>query len=327
MGLSRQTLIAAAAAAVALAAQLGQTSAAGSGTAAASDSWAVIAQRMAAPWPKLQHPNGTFPAYNYARASGFLPYGESMLGYGLLQTGLADGRRDEVHAGLRAIGFASRALLRRGSPSVFENLALAASYNVARARILGDRLFAELRPTLERALRAIRPVWNGSGKRYFNKFLVEAVAWLELTRSGLRSDIPGTVLANAAASRDAAMHLVNDGLGRLRFGLRTTGSGDERALILSDLPWNPAAYQGLSLGMLARAITLLGPDAAPGAHQVLREVANASWEMSGPDGDLAYYGRSQEEAWALGLTAYGAQVAAQGATDAQALRYGAVADR
>src|SRR5437588_12309254 len=91
-------------------------------------SWHQTAQRVAAPWPAIQTAKGTFPAYNYAKASGFLPYGESMLGYGLLQSGLAGGDRRQIGSGLRAIGYASRALLRRGSPSVFENLALAASY-------------------------------------------------------------------------------------------------------------------------------------------------------------------------------------------------------
>jgi hypothetical protein len=79
--------------------------------------------------------------------------------------------------------------------------------------------------------------------------------------------------------------------------------------------------------MYAHAIKLLGPDASPRAWHILRAVANASWELAGPDGDLAYYGRSQEEAWVLGLTAYGAEVAADGATDDQASRFRALAAR
>src|SRR5205823_6019968 len=132
----------------------------------------------------------------------------------------------------------SQALLRRGSPSVFENMALAASYNLARRELPNDAAFAAVRPVLERALRAIRPVWSGSDHHYFNKYLVEAVAWLELVRTGLHSS-----------------------------------------------------------------------------------------ELTGPDGDLAYYGRSQEEAWALGLTAYGAEVAVDGASEDQARRYRALAVR
>src|SRR3954454_14723433 len=292
---------------------------------AAPSEWSQAAQRMAVVLPGLQRHNGTFPAYNYAGASGELPYGEAMTGYGLVDAGIAAGDVRELHAGLRSIGFAAGALLRRGSPSVFENLALAAAYNRARAAVPDDRVFKSLRPKLERALRAIRPVWNGTNRRYFNKYLVEAVAWLELERTHLHSSTPGTVLARPGRARDVAADLVNRLIGSPALGFKYTGGGERRALILSDLPFNPAAYQGLSLGMLARAIKLLGHDASPHAWRVLRAVANASWELAGPDGDLAYYGRSQEEAWVLGLTAYGAEVAADRATAGQASRYRAVA--
>jgi hypothetical protein len=296
-------------------------------TAATSADWQSAAQRQAHVLADVQNPNGTFPPYNFAHASGVEPYGESMVGYGLIEAGLADGNVHELHAGLRAVDFAAAQLLRRGSPSVFENLALAASYSRVRSAAPGDPEFAAIRPRLERALRAIRPVWSGSGRRYFNKYLVEAVAWLELEHSGLRSTTPGTVLAAPGRARKAVALLVNRRIGSRRLGFEYTGTGERRALILSDLPWNPAAYQGLSLGMYARAIKLLGSDASPRAWQVLRTVANASWELTGPDGDLAYYGRSQEEAWALGLTAYGAEVATQGASADQTSRFRALAAR
>ena len=50
---------------------------------------------MAEPWPDLQNADGTFPDYVEGGAPGFgARYGESMLGYGLLRTGVrADGRR------------------------------------------------------------------------------------------------------------------------------------------------------------------------------------------------------------------------------------------
>src|SRR5205814_5230806 len=100
MGLSRNTLIATALSAAVLMSQAGHTTAA-TAPAEPNGSWSAIAERMAAPWPALRDKYGTFPAYNYAKASGELPYGESMLGYGLLQTGLADGDMREVHTGLR----------------------------------------------------------------------------------------------------------------------------------------------------------------------------------------------------------------------------------
>ena len=39
-------------------------------------------------------------------------------------------------------------------------------------------------------------------------------------------------------------------------------------------------------------------------------MANASTWLTAPDGDLAYFGRNQEQAWALGGTVYGSEVAA-----------------
>ena len=53
-------------------------------TVAASSDWSQAAQNMAVVLPSLQRANGTFPAYNYAKASGELPYGEAMVGYGLV---------------------------------------------------------------------------------------------------------------------------------------------------------------------------------------------------------------------------------------------------
>src|SRR4051812_7525725 len=103
-----------------------------SAPAASSPGWQSAAQRQASVLTRVQNADGTFPAYNFARASGVLPYGESMVGYGLVEAGVADGNVHELHAGLRAVDFAAQQLLRRGSPSVFENLALAATYNRVR---------------------------------------------------------------------------------------------------------------------------------------------------------------------------------------------------
>ncbi|MEA2480104.1 MAG: hypothetical protein QOJ07_2026, partial [Thermoleophilaceae bacterium] len=85
------------------------------------------------------------------------------------------------------------------------------------------------------------------------------------------------------------------------------GSGP---FVLSDPPDNPLAYQALSLGLYARAVELLGDGAGPAARQTLRRVVRASLLAAAPDGDLAYFGRSQGEIWALPATAYGAEVAA-----------------
>jgi hypothetical protein len=78
------------------------------------------------------------------------------------------------------------------------------------------------------------------------------------------------------------------------------------AFVLSDPPDNPLVYQGLSFGFYARAIQMLGDRAAPAARRTLVQIARASLLVTAPDGDLAYFGRNQEEAWGLGGTALGA---------------------
>ena len=289
----------------------------GSGIAVAAET--SITADMADAWMGFQRPGGGFVTPS--------AYGDAMLGYGMLEVGLREGDRGMQRAALRALAAASRSLMRRGSPSAFENLALAAGYNVARTHLQGDRTFMAVRPTWQRALRRITQRWSTSGRRYFNKYLVEAVATLELTRTGLRSGVDGAVLRYPARARALAVRFVNAQLASQHGIFRATLVRGHAALILSDPPWNPVAYHGLSLGMLARAIELLGPDASPHAHRTLRRAAYASWALVAPDGDLAYYGRSQEQAWVLGLTAYGAEVASRFAPQPDAARLTALAHR
>jgi hypothetical protein len=106
-------------------------------------------------------------------------------------------------------------------------------------------------------------------------------------------------------------------------------SGGAVAALLSDRPEYPLAYQGLSMAFYARALELMGSRATERSYELLRRLAHASWLLTAPDGDLAYAGRSQEESWALSMTAYGAEVAARlprvGA--GTAARWRALADR
>jgi hypothetical protein len=146
----------------------------------------------------------------------------------------------------------------------------------------------------------VRPIHLG-GPRDGNKHLVEVVAHLELLRSGLTSEASGAVLADPAAAAERVRFLLEERLPRARRG-RTS-------MLLSDPPANPLAYHALSVGMLARACAL-----APCSRRtlaVLDATRRASWVLTAPDGDLAYTGRSQEQAWALALTAYGAPEVAE----------------
>ena len=289
----------------------------GAGVAVAAQT--SITADMAQAWLPFQQAGGGFDAES--------AYGDAMLGYGLLDVGLREGDAAMQHAGLRALAAASTRVVQRGSPSAFENLALAAAYNLARTQLGSDRTFVAVRPVWEQALRRITQRWSTSGRRYFNKYLVEAVATLELTRTGLRSREDGAVLRHPARARAHAVRFVNAQLASQHSIFRATAVRGHASLVLSDPPWNPLAYHGLSLGMLARAIEILGPEASRHAHTTLRRAAYASWTLMAPDGDLAYYGRSQEQAWVLGLTAYGAETASKFAPRPDAARLIAVARR
>ena len=50
-----------------------------------------LCREMAAPWPGLQFANGTYPDYlHHDEAPASTRYGEAMLGYGLLMTGVRE---------------------------------------------------------------------------------------------------------------------------------------------------------------------------------------------------------------------------------------------
>src|SRR5207249_1692800 len=93
-------------------------------------------------------------------------------------------------------------------------------------------------------------------------------------------------------------------------------------------PSLPLSYHALASGFLARAVQLLGNHAPAQARSLLRAATNGSWAFASPAGGVGYIGRSQDEAWTLPLTAYGAEVSAAqpgvaGATGAVRLGAGA----
>lgn len=61
--------------------------------------------------------------------------------------------------------------------------------------------------------------------------------------------------------------------------------------------------------------------------ETLRQVAHCSRAIAAPDGDLAYFGRSQQQAWSPALTAYGALSAAAISRPAVAQRLRGLAAR
>jgi hypothetical protein len=268
--------------------------------------WRAEARALAAPWPKIQRPTGNLPDYLdglVGTGEEGTRYGDSLTGYGLLQTGLREHDDEAIAAGIRAVDYATSDQRAWPTPSVFETMAVAGSYNLARVQLAADPRFAASRAQWERWLRRVRTVRLHYVNRYGNHWLVDAISVLELERSGIRSNRGGTVLGTGrtTAVREA-VRLINTRVPKM--------VPDSGPFVLSDPPDNPLAYQALSLALYARAIDLLGNRAGPAARQTLRRVVRASVLVAAPDGDLAYFGRSQGEIWALPATAYGAEVAA-----------------
>jgi hypothetical protein len=277
--------------------------------AARAEDTAGLAREVAASWPELQRDDGSF--YDYLKPYGGGRYSEAMLGLALLQVGLREGDDRLVGSGLRGVGFAlAHGERQLADPSVFETFALVTAYNLARGRLTGDPRFEALRPTWEEWLRRVRPAFLGRPRGgFFNKHLVEACAWLELWATGLRSADPAAVLFDPQRSARVAISFVNRDVPRLTS--RSSGVVWGRgARLLADPTPAPLAYHALSLGLLARAVDRLGTLASPAAHRTLAEAAWGTWGLMGPDGDVAYTGRSQDHVWALAFTAYGTVLAA-----------------
>jgi hypothetical protein len=274
---------------------------------------------------RVQKRNGHFRSF----FGGGTRYGDAAMGYGLLQTGLRDHDRRMAHAGLRAITYGVRRSGLHANASVFEDMAVASAYNLARPALRRDPKWRRDKPVWAAFLRTRHLMCLEVPGYYANHCLVNAVTVLELDRSGLRSQDPLAIVGpGRAAARQAAVALVNERLP----AMAAAGSvevGSAPAFVLSDPPDEPLAYQGLSVGMYAHAIDLLGAQAAPAARRTLAAVALASWALAGPDGDVGYFGRSQEEAWALSGTALGAAAAERlpGTGPGRAAKLHALADR
>ena len=296
--------------------------------AAPPDRWNAVAAEIAAPWPALQRSNGHFRDYVTRRAPSRDrdDYGDALLGYGLLQRAARTGDARLRDTGLRAIRFALRS---RGSTAVapFRYFAIAAAYNLAKRRFRTAPLFRSARPRWERVMKRLKILRVGRGE-VTNKSLVEAVQILELARTGLRSKRRGTILNDPRRSVRLVRRLLGRDLPRAARPFERASGRAGRTAMIGDFTSVPLAYHALASGFLARSIDLLGRRAPARARRLLRRSADASWALAGPDGDVSYWGRSQEQAWTLSLTAYGAETAArQPGGGARAARYRALSTR
>jgi hypothetical protein len=297
-----------------------------------SSDWRALAEEIASPWPDLQKGEGELIDYmdeytNPGGKPGGTRYGDALMGYALIQTGIRAGKRAWIDTGIRSISWATDPNRyfppgARSDDSVFEQWGVAAAYNLARTHLRGDGGWERHRERWETWLRKQRTVRFGTGRRFSNHDLVEAVMVLELLDTGLTSSELDTVVG---PGRDQAMAQVL----RLVNTVAPLVVGERNPAFLSDPPDMPAAYHALSFGLYAHLVSRLGGRATERARIVVRRSADGSWRMAAPDADQAMWGRSQELVWAYPAAAYGASIAA-GLPDtsaADAARYREVVDR
>ena len=283
----------------------------GRGSGAPGTPVAAFIDQLAAPWPRIQRPQGGHnPGQYHEPVSGGTRYGDSLEGYTEIVTGLRTRRPELIHSGLLALRFGVGRAPLRARPSVFESLSIAGAYNLARVHFPNDPLFVSQRARWEAFLRQVKLIKLPATTYFGNHWLIEAVEVEELLRTGLRSSDRYAVLGGQRAyAARLSTDLVNKRIPAMaRAASVPTPIGP--AFVLSDPPDNPLVYQGLSFGFYARAIQMLGDRATPAARETLVRIARASLLATAPDGDLAYFGRNQEECWGLAATALGAWQAA-----------------
>ena len=274
------------------------------------------ADRIAVAWPERQTRDGNFvdPVTRKA-ARG---YGVAMLGHALLEAGSRRDDRELVRAGVRALN--TELDKPPGERGVFDLLAVAAAYRFGTTRLA-------LSPDVKRAkagwanwLRTTGPPALDAGIAgciespgcFHNHEAVEADADLALLATRLTSGVPGTKLADAAGTRAAAAELVGTELpGALDTGGRSTGPGPRRGLgVIDDANTYPLAYDQLSTAMLGDTTLGLGRGAPAEALRSFRRALEAIAAFAGPDGDVAYVGRRQQQSWALAATVLAARAGA-----------------
>jgi hypothetical protein len=283
----------------------------------ARSSRADLARDVAASVAAHQSRSGRYANY-VARYPGFQHhtyshYAEGLLGYAVLEAGIRAGDRRLIQSGLRALLFAvrKREQIFPGQEE-FETLGVASAFELIEStRVVHDPLYRRYRPDFVRWLGERHRTEAGLYSQYSNHQLVDAVAVLALVKTGLRSRDRRAVLGgDRANSVRAVRRMINVQIPALA-GRFTRGTGATRTALLGDPPSNALAYHGLTMGLYARAITLMRPAASARARATLRRMANAAWALAAPDGMLAYHGRSQEAIWALAGAAYGADAAAK----------------
>jgi hypothetical protein len=274
-----------------------------------------------APWLTTQTANG-----NFKRPSGTPAidgYGNAGIAYGMLQEAARTGDRKYLKAAMKTFSWINRTRLPMNG--VFYQMFSAAAYNFARKNFASSSYFKSIRVAWANKLRRF-PYQKGTlGSRYhYNKNLVEALEVIELYNTGLRGNATNAILRDRKVAIRRALRLI-DVLIPARVANYTESVGatqgwpfNTTVADMSDPPDNPPAYNSFVAGLYARAYHELAPGfRTERMRQTAETMIRGVIARTAPDGDIAFDGRSQEQAWALSTAAYAAWSASTFATGAE----------
>lgn len=270
------------------------------------------------PWLTTQTKNG-----NFDRPSGTPAidgYGNAGIAYGMLQEAARTGDMTYLKSGMRTFSWITKT--RQPMNGVFYQMFSASAYNFARANFASRPEFRRIRVAWANQLRRFPYQRGVLGTRYhYNKNLVEALEVIELYNTGLVGNARNAILRDRKLALRRALKLIDRLIpARVENYTQAVGVGQgwpfaTTVADMSDPPSNPPAYNAFVAGVYMRAYQQLAPGLRTErmrrtAETLIRGVVG----RTAPDGDIAFDGRSQEQAWALSLAGYAAWSAASFAT-------------
>ena len=292
----------------------------------AAERMSRLAGRIAAPWVDRRDPESGLFVDPITGGAGY-GYGPAMLAEVLIREGAQRGDRRMLHAGLRALSSNAARAVDDGEPgNPLELFAIASAYRWAEHNLADDAEWKRYAAGPRRYLATWESAAVGdaaaacfaSATCWNNYKIVEASAVLLLLDTGVEPASPRARLADRERARAGALSILTHDLPRA-IGREAEARGRTGTLsglgILSDQPSYPLAYHAMSVAALARALALLGDDAPAEAREHFRAAMLAEASFMGPDGDVAFLGRAQQESWALGATAYAGEACARRVTD------------
>ena len=199
-----------------------------------------LSAQMAKPWPDAQRHDGRYKS----AVGGNTRYGESLLGFALIQHGLDNDQDELVDSGLKALAYSVPRLGTQNRDSIFEAFGIVGAYKRLKADMPDDPRFQKIRPKMERYLSNFELVRLPATTYYGNHWLVESVLVQELLSSGLKSKNPHAVVGGERREAGRlAEELINKRIPKMARD-KNFKAGRERAFVLVRPARRPAGLPG-----------------------------------------------------------------------------------